>query len=373
MTAADISSTLVAVRQAAAALLSATTTLSAAIAPGDTVITVASDQGFPSPGFSVAIGTEILLVTAVGGTGNTTWTVAHGQDGTTAAASAPGTTVTPTGGDLDGVVIAAVAASAHTMSGTGIANDVAALVLQTLKLPGTPQTLLSVLTDPAFTGSTGAISPTAFPVQAFAVRIFDKVAVLVRSLRFVRDDLSWLIDNAATYGGIDLTQLPVTPTQPALAFAPLLATLLVIKLSRLWIQAPPSSAIQTLYDLITSVHSGSFADAATAQNALATITGSPGPDIAAFAGKLALGFPGDYTQPAAYDALRTLEAMATAAHTTGAQLVEWAAVPPDEPTAEGLASGALGVIKAQQSGEDAWLALAPTLMDPISRAPLGGA
>ena len=74
---------------------------------------VASDQGFPAPSFSVAIGSEILLVTAVGGTGDTTWTVTRGQGGTTAAAAAVGAAVTPTGADLDGVVVAAVAASAH--------------------------------------------------------------------------------------------------------------------------------------------------------------------------------------------------------------------------------------------------------------------
>ena len=43
----------------------------------------------------------------------------------------------------------------------------------------------------------------------------------------------------------------------------------------------------------------------------------------------------------------------------------WGAVPADESTAEGIAAGALGVVKAQQPCNDAWLALAPTLMNPI--------
>ena len=51
--------------------------------------------------------------------------------------------------------------------------------------------------------------------------------------------------------------------------------------------------------------------------------------------------------------------MAQAAQATGAQLVDWGAVPADEVTAEGMAAGALGVVKAQQSTEAAWLALAP--------------
>ena len=143
MTPSDIATALGAVRQAAAGLLSASTTLAAAIGAGDTTITVASDQGFPVPNFSVAIGSEILQVTGVGGTGNTTWTVVRGQQGTTPAAATSGTAVTPTGADLDGVVIAATASGAHTSGGAGIANDVSALILQTLTMPGTAQTLLT--------------------------------------------------------------------------------------------------------------------------------------------------------------------------------------------------------------------------------------
>src|SRR5262249_45348498 len=163
-----------------------------------------------------------------------------------------------------------------------------------------------------------------------------------------------LLDNAAVYDGLELRQLPATTAQPALPLQPLLTTLLVIKLARLWIAAPPSSAIQTLYDVIGAVQSGSLADADAAQTALATIAGAPP--------VLARPSPADYPKPAAYDAVRTLERMAGTAHATGAQLVGWGQVPADESTAEGIASGALGVVKAQQAGNDAWLALAPTLM-----------
>ena len=194
--------------------------------------------------------------------------------------------------------------------------------------------------------------------------MFDEIAVLVRALRFVRDDLSWLIENAAVYGGVDLTELAVTPAQHALALPPLLATLLVIKLARLWIPAPQSSAIQTLYDVITSRPFGLARRCHRGPKAFATITGWPRPDIAAFAGKLPSPFPATIRNPPP----TTLSGPSKRWHgrsATGAQLVGWAAVPTDESTAEGLASRALGVVKAQQSGEDAWLALAPTLMNPI--------
>jgi hypothetical protein len=556
MTPANIAATLASVQQAVLNLLSASTTLASPITAAQTSITVASDVGFPAPNFYVYIGSEILLVTAVSGAKNTTWTVVRGQQGTSAAAAASGAAVTPTAGDLNGAVIAAVAANAHSSANSPLANDVTALILQNLQVPGVGQSLLSVLMDPSLLAATGTItiggSPTtgdtlqavltdgigatftvsyaltsadngsvnqtaadfaqainaspavvgpqaflapstvsgavitltpltpgaagssitstntttpagaghvsvspgatetigqpAFQNQFLAIQLFDKVAILVRGLRLVATDLSWLLANAAVYGGLDFTQLPVTAAQPALSFVPLLTTLLVIKLSRLWAAAPPSSQVQTLYDVIGGVNGGTLANVAAAQTALATITGWPLADIEAFAPPLGLAFPASYTQPATYNALRTLEAMTSAVtasgaglatpsttlvsaiaasdtsitvasdvgfpppgfyvyigseillvtavsgadntvwtvwrgqqgttpaaaaigaavtQTSAAQIVSWATVPQDEISAESLAASALGALKAQQPNDAAWLALAPTLMNPI--------
>ncbi len=446
MTQANIASTLSAVQSAVITLLSASTTLSAPINAAQTSITVVNGAGFPQPNFSVVIGSEILLVTGVSGVGNTTWAVTRGQQGTTAAAAAGGTSVTPTGADVDGVAISAVAANAHTATSTGLANDVSALILNTLKVPGTTNTLLTVLTDPAFTGSSNPVNSTDFPSQFLAIQLFDKVAVLVRSLRFVAADLSWLVANAAIYAGLDFTQLPITTAQPALALEPLLTTLLMVKLARLWTAASPASTFQTLYDIVGAVGTGSLPDTASTQSALATVTGWPLTDIEAFAASLGLTFPASYKSPSTYDALRTLEAMsstvtasgaglaspstklvngigtgdltitvtsdigfpapsfyvyigaeillvtavggtdntvwtvvrgqegttaatavagAAVTQTLAAQIVSWGTVPQDEATAEGLAASALGTLKAQQSSNKTWLALAPTLMNPI--------
>ena len=343
----------------------ARTTLTSSIDARQTSITVTSDTGFTPSSFPVAIGPEILLVTAAGGTGNTTWTVERGQQGTTAAPAAAGTPVTPTGG-VAGATIAAVAANARTASTSGLANDVSALILQQLRVPGTGMTLLAVLTDPAFIASGSAITQASFPSQFLAIQLFDKAAVLVRGLRLVASDLTWLLANAAVYGGLDFTQLPVTSGRAAVSLPPLLTTLLVIKLARLWTAAPPSSPVQTLYDVISGVSNPTAPlTEEQARRALATITGWPPPDVDAFAKALGLDFPGDYQQPTAYDALRTLEAMAATAGATGPQIVDWGAVPPDEPAAKGIAAGALGVLKAQQPSNDAWLTLSPTLMNPI--------
>ncbi len=365
MTQANITTALGAVQQAVVTLLSANTTLVSPITAAQTSITVASNVGFPTPNFTVSIGAEILLVTAVSGVGSTTWTVVRGQQGTVAAAAASGAAVTPTGDDINGSVITTVAADAHTAAAAGLANDVSALILNTLDVSGTGKTLLAVLTNPAFTGSSNPITPANFPDQFLAIQLFDKVGVLVRGLHLVVTDLSWLISNVAVYGGLDFTQLPVTTTQLPLSLSPLLTTLVMIKLARLWTAAPPSSSVQTLYDVIGGVGSGGLANAAAAQTALGTITGWPLVDIGSFATALGLTFPANYTQPATYDALRTLEAMATTAAATGAQIVSWGTVSPDEQTAESIADGALGVLKGQQPSNDAWLALAPALMNPI--------
>ena len=61
-----------------------------------------------------------------------------------------------------------------------------------------------------------------------------------------RADLTWLLANSGkpAVGGLDLTKLPVTASQPPLALGSLLTTLLLIKLARLWKAAPPTSTIQ---------------------------------------------------------------------------------------------------------------------------------
>jgi Multicopper oxidase len=70
-----------------------TTTRTSATTISQTSVGIASAAGFPTTGnFYVRIDNEVLLVT--GGQGTTTWTVARGQLGTTAATHANGATVT---------------------------------------------------------------------------------------------------------------------------------------------------------------------------------------------------------------------------------------------------------------------------------------
>ena len=70
-----------------------TTSRTSATTAGQTTITVASAAGFPTTGaYYVRIDNEVLQVT--GGQGTTTWTVARGQLGTTAASHLTGAVVT---------------------------------------------------------------------------------------------------------------------------------------------------------------------------------------------------------------------------------------------------------------------------------------
>jgi hypothetical protein len=310
----------------------------------------------------------------------------------------------------------------------------------------TPGGVGHISISPATTETVGL---PAFKNQFTAIQYFDKVAMLVRGLKLVATDLSWLLANSgnAAVGGLDFMQFPVTSGQPALSLTNLLTTLLAIKLARLWTSAAASSSVHTLYDVIGGVLSGGLVDAPSAQTALATITGWPLADIESFSAALGLVYPASYEAPATYDAMRVLEAMSTAVDasgpvvsaaetalaaaiattaqnsitvvsavgfptpnfyinigleillvtgfsgadnttwavtraqlgtmaatpaagtavtlTYGAQIVSWGSVPADEVSAESLAASALGILKAQTPSQDAWLALAPTLMNPL--------
>ncbi len=270
----------------------------------------------------------------------------------------------PSGGDVNGAVIAAVAAQLT------IANDIAAFAMQTMNLSGTTTTLLTVLTDASITSPPGGPYPPftrlTFQNQFSAMQLLDKIRVIVQKLHLVNADLSWLVSNAGVYGGLDFTQLPILSAQPAIDTAHLLTTVLLVQLARLFTAAPPAAPVQTLYDLISGVQTGALANEAATQSALSTITGWKVADVAAFTSALGVTFAADYLAPSTYDALRTLEAMiaATSNNGTASQLVSWATTPTDETAAEGMAASALSVLKTRYTNSD-WLTVAPPIMNPI--------
>jgi len=77
------------------------TTIADPVSATATALTVASNAGFPSPPFNVTINQEDLLITAVGGTGNTKWAVTRAQRDTIAAAASIGDSVISFGAGFD--------------------------------------------------------------------------------------------------------------------------------------------------------------------------------------------------------------------------------------------------------------------------------
>ena len=269
---------------------------------------------------------------------------------------------------ISGSVIAAVAKNLNTVK--PLSNDVAAFLMNTINLGGTTTSLLAVLTDSSITSPAGGPYPDVtrlnYPNQFSAIQLLDKIRVIATNFKMVLKDLSWLVNNAAVYGGIDFKQLPVITTQSTLALDPLLSTVLLVKLARLFVASPSSSTIQTLYDIIGGVQNGTLASEGATQAALSTITGWTEADIASLTTALGVQFPADYLISSTYDTLRTLEAMikATANNASANLLISWAAVPVTELDAESMASTALNVLKAQYSNPD-WISAAPAIMNPL--------
>ena len=261
-----------------------------------------------------------------------------------------------------------IRASAHHATRSAL-NDVeaSAKILSTLVVPGTSVALYDAISAIG----AGVLAPTrdAYPSEYFAVQLYDKAALVADRLTLTKDDLTWLIANSGTYGGLPFAQLPVqTPTDPTspsdLSLDVLLNTVLLVKLNRLFRAAPLGATTATLFDLIQT--SGTtLADETAARSALSVITGWANDDITAFASALELVFPGDYRQPATYESLRFLEAMATNARLSGEQLASWGLVPSNESDARSKAAAAQSALKATYPDNDKWLAFAPTLMDPL--------
>ena len=187
----------------------ATTVLASAVAASDTTITVSSAAGFPvgSLPFNIVVGNETMTVTAVGGAGDTAWTVTRGVNYTSSAAylagatvslaSAPATTTTttlaaavtllsptitvpasaaasfPVGNVpfnivIDGETMTVTAISGTTWSVTrGVNNTVAALhsLGATVSLATAPAATTTALADPLTTTSATitVTSAAAFP------------------------------------------------------------------------------------------------------------------------------------------------------------------------------------------------------------------
>jgi len=244
-------------------------------------------------------------------------------------------------------------------------SDVTALLATTLVLPASTVTALAALRDPSLITRVGTdylpINATNYPDQYHGVELLDKVGTVVRRLHLVKDDLTWLLSNPSTYGGLDLADLPILNTQPTLTMAALLTTSLMVKLDRAFTAAPPGTPLKSLHELISAAAAATIPSDADAQIALSAITGWAAGDTTDLANATGVSLAaGNYSKPATYDALRTLAAMLAKTGGNGAQLVSWGVADPGQTEA----TSAYGVMKSRYANKD-WLAVAPAMTDPI--------
>lgn len=262
-----------------------------------------------------------------------------------------------------------------------LATNIAAKLLTTLTVPTVPavtETLLTALTDPAIIapglggiGYAKTLTAANFPNAFAAYRLTHKESVLVAKLSLSLPELTWLLGNAAAYGGTNLTTLPVLAAQATQSIDSLLALALLVQLNRGFnalanSTATPPPQYPTLMSIVSAASAGAFAgNDVGAQNALAAVAGASALDVQALATALGLTVAaGDYTNPASYDRVRRLLAMAAVASGSGTALASWSL----EPAAPGdLSAAAASAQQALQSRYKpaAWLPVAQAFNDPL--------
>ncbi|WP_290777949.1 neuraminidase-like domain-containing protein [Arenimonas sp.] len=262
--------------------------------------------------------------------------------------------------------------------GFSLADDIAARLLRDLNRPGTSSPLLATLTDPALIARdpvTGAylqdVTPTAMPEAFDAMRVLDKVSLVVRGLRLSHDELSWQLAHAADIGAADLAALPVLPGQPAVLLAAWQVTTRFVLLDRAFDRLAlsnqvPVPAIASLRDLVAAIVSGGLATDAAIHAALAAITGWRPSDVATAAARMGIVLTVGPGTPAwlnveSYERLRRILRMTLVTGASATQLLDWGSAP--APT-QAQANEAWQALRSRYASEE-WLALAPSIMDPL--------
>jgi hypothetical protein len=268
-------------------------------------------------------------------------------------------------------VVAAVAA------GFGLSDPLAERLLSDVPLPADPplpepERLLAVLSDPALFArdADGAyqheLSYADLPKPFTALRLLDRMAVVVRGLRLSRAELTWLLEHGGAIGGVVLQELPVLDTQPDQGLDPWLATARFLLLERTFTATAGGAAADgggpvSLGELMAGVLDGSLAAEADIHEALARIAGWRTEDAADAAD--ALGVAGTaWREVDAYDRIRRVLAMAVAAGAGAGRLLAWGG--PDPAPAAAHAEEAWRALQSRYSREE-WLAAAPDVMDPL--------
>lgn len=240
-------------------------------------------------------------------------------------------------------------------------------------------TLLTALTDPELIARDPAtgdyvrdLVPLAFGEAFLALRLLDKLSVVVRAMRLSELEGEWLARRGSDIAAIDLAALPVVTGQPDQTVEAWLNTATFVALDRSFDEARRQGSAQdmtSLRALLDAVIDGTFTDEAEIHAALAGISGWDDAQVAAAASTLGIGSPPPSPAGAAnpwlslenLERIRLLLAMAEATGATVDQLAAWGDT--GAPTLA-HAQEAWQALRSRYSSE-AWLYIAPSIMDPL--------
>lgn len=269
-------------------------------------------------------------------------------------------------------VITAVAA------GFSLADDITALLLREVDRPGSASRLLTTLTDPALIARDPAsgdylqpVTPVAMSAAFDVVRLMDKLSLVVRGLRLGRAELGWLLQHAADIGGANLAALPILAGQSDVTLDAWLVTTHFVLLDRSFDRLAssnqvPAPAIASLRDLVAAIVTGALASEGAIHAALAAITGWREPDVATAAAGLGVALPvgagaNAWLNVESYERLRRILRMTLVTGASASQLLAWGSA---ATLSQAQANEAWQALRSRY-GSDEWLALAPSIMDPL--------
>lgn len=161
--------------------------------------------------------------------------------------------------------------------------------------------LLEDFLAPAFTGSTAALTETAFAEQFRGYRWLHRAALVLARTGVTYADLAWLRTNSAATGTLDLATLPlVFAAEPAQPFQldGLLDLARLMQLKRGF-----SSIPITLFDVLQRLIADATYTAALFAADAEALAGWPQADVAALVAGLDLSYPADYRKAAGWDRL----------------------------------------------------------------------
>ncbi len=227
-------------------------------------------------------------------------------------------------------VIAAVAA------GYSMGEPQAERLLRGTNAPGTTQSMLATLNDPALIArdpDSGAylraMTPADFPLAFAALRLLEKQAAVVKALKLSADELRWLLQRGAAISAIALADLPILGTQAVIPIDTWLTTARFFALDRLFDRlraaaTPPANGIASLRDLVDATYATSPPTDTSLREALAAITGWRVEDVRVAATSFGITVAsGGWRRVSSFASLDALLRLADTASATVAQVLAW--------------------------------------------------